>query len=44
MRIGSISDYSSMFSNYKVPQIPSVDIEQLTRAEELANSQVSKAQ
>ncbi len=42
MRIGGVSDYSSMFSNYKVPEIPSVNIEQLMRAEELSGRQASQ--
>ncbi|MGN0432442.1 MAG: hypothetical protein ACI4EQ_08810 [Lachnospiraceae bacterium] len=44
MRIGGVSDYSSMFSNYKVPEIPSVDIEQLKRTEEVSGSQTLKAE
>lgn len=44
MRIGGVSDYSSMFSNYKVPEIPSVDIKKLTRGEALTNSQASQSQ
>lgn len=33
MGINGISDYSSLFANYKVPEIPSVDLEQVKRAE-----------
>lgn len=33
MGVGGISDYSSLFYNYRVPEIPSVDPEQLKKAE-----------
>ncbi|MGN1147736.1 MAG: hypothetical protein ACI4TB_04890 [Lachnospiraceae bacterium] len=33
MGIGGVSDYSSLFRNYRVPEIPSVDVEQVKRAE-----------
>lgn len=34
MGIGGISDYSNVFANYRVPEIPSVNYEQLKKAEE----------
>lgn len=33
MGIGGISDYSHMFSNYKVPEIPSVNFDQLKKTQ-----------
>lgn len=38
MGISGISDYSSLFANYKVPEIREADLEQLKRAEALAGS------
>lgn len=38
MGIGGISDYNSMFANYRVPEIPSVDWEQAKETEALAAS------
>ncbi|HKM34987.1 MAG TPA: hypothetical protein VJY54_09630 [Lachnospiraceae bacterium] len=37
MGISGISDYSSLFASYKVPEIPSVDFDQIKKADELAN-------
>ena len=33
MGINGISDYSSLFINYRVPEIPSVDFEQIKKAD-----------
>lgn len=34
MGIGGVSDYSNLFRNYKVPEIPAVDYKRLSQAEE----------
>lgn len=34
MGIGGVSDYSNLFHNYKVPEIPAVDYKRLNQAEE----------
>ncbi len=36
MGINGINDYSSMFRNYRVPEIPSADFEQIKKAEQSA--------
>lgn len=38
MGISGISDYGSLFANYKVPEIPAADLEQLKRTEALSGS------
>ena len=43
MGIGGVSDYSSLFSNYKVPEIPAVDYRRLSKAEE-ADAQVKQSE
>lgn len=35
MGIGGISDYSNLFRNYKVPEIPAVDYKRLSQAQEV---------
>lgn len=35
MGVGGISDYSSLFANYRVPSIPTVEPEQLKKAAEV---------
>lgn len=44
MGIGSVSDYSSLFANYKVPEIPSVDLGSLQKTEEVFAEKPSVAQ
>ena len=36
MGIGGVSDYSNLFHNYKVPEIPAVDYRRLSKTEESA--------
>lgn len=36
MGIGGVSDYSNLFRNYKVPEIPAVDYRRLSKAEEMS--------
>lgn len=49
MGIGSITDYGSLLSNYRIPQIPTVDAEQIRHqensmpAEELTKSPAQEA-
>lgn len=35
MGIGGVSDYSNLFRNYQVPEIPAVDYRRLSKAEEM---------
>ncbi|MCH5275514.1 MAG: hypothetical protein J1E65_06710 [Lachnospiraceae bacterium] len=35
MGIGGVSDYSNLFRNYQVPEIPAVDYRRLNKAEEM---------
>lgn len=37
MAINGVSDYSGLFASYKVPEIPSVDFEQIKKADETVN-------
>ncbi len=43
MGIGGISDYSNLFYNYKVPEIPAVDLERLTKKTEAISESDSVA-
>lgn len=44
MGIGSVSDYSSLFANYKVPEIPSVDLDSLHKTEAVSVKEPSVVQ
>ncbi len=44
MGIGSISDYNSLFANYKVAEIPSVDLGSLQKPEAVSEKAPSVAQ
>ncbi len=44
MGIGSIADYSSLFTNYKVPEIPVVDVDKAKGVAANANVQVQQTE